>query len=255
MWKKIRVAILLFILATVAHRTWLEGQDVNWDDSLYVAIYPINADGDSSSSNYVKKLEQDQFEEVEDYFAEEAARHGLALAKPFKLRLGEQVRNLPPPPPSQGGMLQVVLWSLKFRYWAWQNSPKVSVPPAIKLYLLYHNPKTSPALAHSTALSKGRVGMVNLFADKSYNAQNNVVLAHELLHTVGATDKYDLNTTLPAYPDGFAEPQKQPLYPQTFAELMGGRVPVSQAKAEIPKSLAFTLIGDLTAQEISWTKQ
>lgn len=254
MWKKIRVAILLFILATVAHRTWLEGHDVQWKDSLYVAVYPVNADGDNSTSAYIKTLNESQFEDVESYFAEEAERYGLPINKPFKLRLGQEVKTLPPKPPTTGGILNVVLWSLKFRIWAWNNSPKVSVPPAIKLYLLLYNPKQNAVLSHSTALSKGRVGIVNLFGDKSYNKQNNVILAHELLHTVGASDKYDLASTLPAYPEGYAEPDKTPLYPQDFAELMGGRIPISEAKAEIPKSLAFTLVGELSAHEIGWKK-
>jgi hypothetical protein len=81
-----------------------------------------------------------------------------------------------------------------------------------------------------------------------------VILAHELLHTLNATDKYDLSTTLPVYPDGYAEPGKTPLYPQDFAELMGGRIPHSEASAEIPKNLKQTLIGDITAREIGWLR-
>ena len=81
-----------------------------------------------------------------------------------------------------------------------------------------------------------------------------MVLAHELLHTLTATDKYNLDTTLPTFPDGFAEPDKQPLYPQDLAELMGGRIPINENKAEIPHSLSFTVIGNKTAQEIGWLK-
>ena len=36
--------------------------------------------------------------------------------------------------------------------------------------------------------------------------ENNVIVAHEILHTFGATDKYDPATTQPRYPDGYAEP-------------------------------------------------
>ncbi|HNZ57368.1 MAG TPA: hypothetical protein PKL58_08425, partial [Methylophilaceae bacterium] len=81
-----------------------------------------------------------------------------------------------------------------------------------------------------------------------------VILAHEMLHTLGATDKYNLATTLPIYPEGFAEPNKAPRYPQDFAELMGGRVPISESQAEIPKSLLQTLVGEVTAKEIGWVK-
>ena len=75
-----------------------------------------------------------------------------------------------------------------------------------------------------------------------------------MLHTLNATDKYDLATTLPAYPDGFAEPNKIPLYPQDLAELMGSRVPITETKAQIPKSLKQTMVGDQTAREIGWLK-
>jgi len=40
-----------------------------------------------------------------------------------------------------------------------------------------------------------------------------VVIAHELLHTVGATDKYDPATNESSLPEGYAEPDKIPLFP------------------------------------------
>jgi len=76
---------------------------------------------------------------------------------------------------------------------------------------------------------------------------------HELLHTLGATDKYDLSNNQPLFPDGYAEPELTPLHPQLKAEIMGGRIPLSQLKAIIPSSLAKTVIGPKTANEIGWT--
>jgi len=96
--------------------------------------------------------------------------------------------------------------------------------------------------------------VVNAFATRSQNAQNNIVIAHELLHTVGATDKYDPATNQPLYPQGYAEPEQQPLLPQRFAEIMGGRVPLTQADAEMPDGLEQVLIGADTAREIRWLK-
>jgi hypothetical protein len=83
---------------------------------------------------------------------------------------------------------------------------------------------------------------------------NNVVLAHEMLHTLGATDKYDLQTTLPIFPDGYAEPNKNPRYPQESAELMAGRIPVSEKRAEIPDDLTQCTVGAATARELKWLK-
>jgi hypothetical protein len=84
---------------------------------------------------------------------------------------------------------------------------------------------------------------------------NAVIIAHELLHTVGATDKYDFATNLPRFPDGYAEPERTPRYPQAFAEIMGGRIPVSEIRADIPVTLDQTLIGAATAAEIGWAKK
>lgn len=254
MWKKIRIAVLLLILTTAAQQVWLEQARLDWKDNFYVAVYPVNADGSQKVSTYISSLKREDFEPVAEYFVQEAAPYQLGLRRPIEVQLGSQVGKIPPAPPSNGSVLNSVVWSLKFKLFAWRNSPKVNVKPAIRLYLLYFDPDNHKQLSHSTALSKGRVGLVNLYGERSYAKQNLVVLAHELLHTLNATDKYDLNSTLPIYPDGYAEPNKTPLYPQAIAELMGGRVPISESQAEIPKSLLQTKIGAKTAREIGWLK-
>ena len=81
-----------------------------------------------------------------------------------------------------------------------------------------------------------------------------MVIAHELLHTFGASDKYDLATLQPIYPAGYAEPALSPRLPQSKAEIMGGRTPVDELNAEIPASLADTVIGAETAQEIGLSR-
>jgi len=255
MWRKLRIVILLLILATVIHQFWLDKVDLDWGRNFYVAVYPVNVDSSANVSAYLRTLTTEDFEPVAEYFAEEAAPYKLGLRRPIELQLGAPVDEVPPAPPANGeGILSTIIWSLKFRIFAWTNSPEVSVKPDIRMYLLYHDPAAQAELSHSTALSKGRIGRVNLFGDSAYHQQNMVILAHELLHTLNATDKYDLSTTLPVYPDGYAEPGKMPLYPQDFAELMGGRIPQTETSAEIPKSLKHTQIGDITAREIGWLR-
>ena len=254
MWKIIRIFVLLVVLGTVVQQTFLDKADLSWKHNFYVALYPVNADGSAEVGEYIKTLKRDDFEAMETYFAEEANRYNLGMRQPFALQLGDVVADIPPAPPTAGSGFDVLLWSLKFRWFAWNNSPKVTVKPEIKLYLLYYNPATSPKLAHSTALNKGRIGRINLFGDGAYSKQNLVIVAHELLHTLTASDKYDLSTGLPIYPDGYAEPDKQPRYPQDYAELMGGYVPMNETRNTIPKNLNQTLIGTKTAREIGWLK-
>jgi hypothetical protein len=115
--------------------------------------------------------------------------------------------------------------------------------------------RDSDALPHSIGLQKGLFGIVNAFASREMEGSNDTVIAHELLHTLGAIDKYALNTNQPLHPIGFAEPDRTPLYPQTHAKLMGGRIPLSPSDSSIPVSLRQVVVGPLTASEIGWTKQ
>jgi hypothetical protein len=251
MWRKLRIAVLLFILATVAHRTWLHTQTAEWRNNFYVAVHPVNADRSAAVEQYLATLESEQFNAIADYLAEEGHRFGLGIRRPFEIQLGTQIDSRPPQP-THGSKLDAMLWSLQFRWWAWRNSPDMPVSPDIRLYLLYFDTARYQTLPHSAALHKGRIGLVNVFADANHAEQNAVVIAHELLHTVGASDKYDMANNRPLFPLGYAEPDKQPRYPQDFAELMAGRVPVSEVQAEIPAALAQTLVGEQTAREIGW---
>lgn len=253
-WGKIRIAILLFILATVAQQALLKDGAPDWKKTLYVTLYPINADGSAAAQTAIANLNADKFAEIETYLAQQRTHFQADAKAPFAVRLGATVDSLPPMPPAGGSQLDTLLWSLKFRYWAYKHSPKSGVPPDIRQYLLYFDPATHPVLKHSTALSKGRIGLVNVFADKHQFAQNNIVIAHELLHTVAATDHYDLATGMPRYPEGYANPQQQPRYPQTSATLMGGRIPLADDKATMPDSLDHTVVSALTAKEIGWIK-
>ncbi len=79
-----------------------------------------------------------------------------------------------------------------------------------------------------------------------------MVIVHELLHTLAATDKYQPDTGLPRFPEGYAEPERQPRFPQDRAELMGGRIPLAADRAEIPVSLNDVVVGPVTAHEIGW---
>ncbi len=95
---------------------------------------------------------------------------------------------------------------------------------------------------------------MHLFAARSQVAQNDIVIAHELLHTFGATDKYDLASDAPRYPEGFAEPAREPRFPQRYAEIMAGRVPLGPQRQVMPDELSQTRIGPATAREIGWSR-
>ena len=139
------------------------------------------------------------------------------------------------------------------RYWSWQID-NYDYPKDIQVFIIYFEPEKSLRLAHSLGLQKGLIGVVNAFADKKMSKENNVVIAHEILHTVGASDKYDPRTNLPLFPIGFADPDKEPSFPQKKAEIMAGRIAVAVNKAEAPESLKKVVVGNTTATEIRWVR-
>ena len=144
-------------------------------------------------------------------------------------------------------------WSLKLRYWVWKVERQQSEPHSdVKVFVLYHDPKLVNSLPHSLGLQRGLIGVVYAFAAPHMSESNNVVIAHEIMHTVGASDKYDSKSGQPIYPDGYAEPNLKPRYPQLKAEIMGGRIPLGEKDAQIPRSLKQVVVGQQTAIEIGW---
>jgi len=255
MFKAIRIATLLLILFIVSVSTWLtRARSTDWNGSLWVKIYPINADGSAETQAYIESLALDAFEPIEEFVAREAARYGRTLPRPVRMELGRQVREQPPVLHGQPGLPSIMWWSLKLRWWAADVTDAQDKPdPDVRIFVRYHAPLGEIALENSVGLQKGMVGVVNAYAGRRHAGSNNVVIAHEFLHTLGATDKYDPSTGLPSFPDGYAEPERTPRFPQERAEIMGGRIPFADDDAIVPPSLRQVVIGNLTAAEIRLT--
>jgi len=255
MARALRIALLLFLLATVAQWTWIERRRVTeWRETLRVVVYPIDADGSPATAAYLDRLDRESLREIDEWVAAQAREHGLALARPVETYLGPRVRALPPDPPRDAGPFDAIRWSLAMRWWASRNDAWNGPTPHVRLFVLYHDPDRRPRLGHSTGLAKGMIGVVRVFASARQQGANNMVIAHELLHTFGASDKYDPATNRPRFPDGYAEPAIGPEAPQRYAEIMAGRTPRGRDGAAIPVGLAETVIGAATAAEIHWLR-
>ena len=251
MWRALRITVLLFILVVVGagalHDRW---HSTDWDRPLRVGLFPVSADSRPVTDAYIDSLGPERFAAIETFFEREARRHGLALTDPVNLTLHAPVDRLPPARSADAGMLGTILWSLRLRWYAWRTGSGSGAQ--IKLYVLYHDPAVSPAVPHSLGLQKGLIGVIHAFAAPQMDGQNNIVLAHELLHTVGASDKYDPATGLAVFPEGHGDPRSVPRYPQATAEIMAGRRMLSAREAQMPESLERVTIGEQTALEIQW---
>jgi hypothetical protein len=253
--RKFRIAVLSVILVVVALSTWLADVRINsWNRTVNVAIYPIVADASGQTRDFVRGLAVEDFGEIEQWIKGEAEDYGIRMnSDPVKIWLGPEVNARPPALPQNPGMVDAIVYSLKLRWWASRhdalNTP-FKLTPAVRLFVLFHDVAPGVALPHSVGIRKGKIGVIHVFAHRQQARQNAVVIAHELLHTFGATDKYAFETLQPLYPEGYAEPDKTPLLPQREAEIMGGRIPLSAQESVIPAGLGKTRIGAATAREI-----
>jgi hypothetical protein len=253
MFKAVRISILLFVLFFVTVSTWLtQARSTDWDESLWLKVYPINGDGSEAASKYIERLKVSDFSGIESFLARETELYSKNVARPVRVELGSQVTEQPPQLGRSPNMLSVMVWSLKMRWWASSvTESQDRIDPDVRVFVRYHEPDMAVMLEDSVGLQKGMVGVVNGYASRRYQGTNNVIITHEFLHTLGATDKYSVSDGQPIGPDGLGEPDRRPLYPQRFAEIMGGRIALAEDDAVIPKSLKYAVIGPLTASEIN----
>jgi len=251
-FRRIRILLLLGVLAAAIGLTWLEQTMVrSWRVPLDVAVIPVNGDGSVQAEAAIGALHRSDFDDIGAFLQREASRYGVRLSPAMHISLLPELHELPPAPPHDGSVLKTVWWSLKLRWWVYRQSgqwlPQLG---RIKLFVLYHAPQDGVALAHSLGIQKGLIGVVHAFADVRQKEQNNIVIAHELLHTLGATDKYDAEGR-PIYPQGYAEPELPQQMPRREAEIMAGRLVNAAGRLVMPPTLDQCVVGAMTAHEIN----
>jgi hypothetical protein len=255
-FRHLRIAVLLLILGVVALTTFAQQRNIaTWKRPLTVLVVPVDPGADRSVSAWVSGLDRSAFEGVAEFFGREAGRYHIKASPPVLVRVAKPIPELPPPPPDPPTALDVVTWSLKLRYWSWSIGRQHQLPAAtIRIYVVYDPAGSEAELERSFGLQKVNIGVVHAPAGSADHGWTQLAIAHELLHTVGASDKYRLGQP-PPFPDGFADPQQEPRYPQHRAEIMAGQIPLAENGAFTPAhSLADCVVGAATATEIGWPR-
>lgn len=252
MWKKIRVSILLLILFYVSFAAYKD-LNPNWDKATTVVVHPINIEKDPAVDEYIKKLTPQDFDVISQYLSSNATAYRNKDTL-IHFQLGSTIKD-PPPLVDEAvasSAFSTGLWSLKFKLYSLMYRQKEDWSADTVMYLIYYHSKNVDHLERSTALQRGRIALVNLYGEPNMTKTNNVIIAHEALHTFGAKDFYDTNTGVPIYPIGYAEPDKKPLYPQTKAEIMGGYILLNDKDFFIPDSFNEVVINKDTAKDVKW---
>jgi len=251
-FKLMRIVALLSVLFVILASNWINQRRLaSWERPIWITIYPIVADGDPATERYASTIEEASFGEINPFFEKDLQLYGVSLSPTFEFQIAPVSRELPPGIPDRTSPVAIALWSLKMRWWSWRMDRNDGLtPPDIQVFVLYHSIGQDSEMKVSVGMRKGMYGLVKGYASRSMASYNQIVIAHELLHVLGATDKYVFATGDPEFPFGYAAPNQRPLFPQSEAEIMGGRIPLSSFESLMPESLKQCRIGHKTAEEI-----
>lgn len=253
-FKQYRILFLLSILLyVIADQAIAKHYSTAWDHTLKVVIYPINGDSSEQSQQTINGLREQDFIPIKRFIEQQSKHYGISIDQPVSIKIAPQMNKPPALPQLDSGILSTIIWSLKIRGWAWYENTYTG-DKDIRLFVEYYA-KESAESQISVGLEKGMMALVKNYADEQFMERNNVIIAHEMLHTLGATDKYDPVTLMPYFPRGYAYPNLGKNSKQNTCEIMGGRIPYADNLAVVPKSLGYCLIGKTTAKEIGWMNE
>jgi hypothetical protein len=196
------------------------------------------------------------FPALERRLAAEYRRFGGTLARPVAFTIFGPV-SVDRPPPADPDESIASLARHAYQQWRWtravdRGSRLDSAGFDSRIYVVVRAPSDSArSWVEGSSEQGGRVGVARIELERGSIGLALFVVTHELFHTLGATDKYDEQGRA-LLPDGLVEPNRVPLYPQRFAEVMTRNLVLAPGTERPPESLAELGVGNQTAHEIGW---
>ncbi|MEI9939502.1 MAG: hypothetical protein WDO69_19965 [Pseudomonadota bacterium] len=255
---RLRLGLLLGLLALTALWAWHDVRSrrarTEWQRPLEVAVALVQLGRVDPSALLALRA---RFPELEARLSDEYHRHGGEMPQPVKFTLFGPV-TVDRAPPADPDTTLLSLARHAYEQWRWTHAIDVgSHLPASgfdsRIYLLLRAPlDRGRSWVEGSSELGGRVGVARIELTASTVDLALFVVTHELFHTLGASDKYEANGRA-SIPDGLVEPERVPLYPQRYAEVMTRNLVVAAGNERPPESLAELGVGNLTAREIGWS--
>lgn len=252
-WKRARVAVLLVVLAVVAGAALLRQRKLDrrtlWVMPVRVSVTLASTEAPSEP---VIAAWREGLASLDAWFADEARRRSLRLERPVHFELAPSVVQIDvprPPDAASGEWLRDSQEALAFRSQLEAIAGQGGAQGRFDVQLVVALRADGARRVEGLGEAGGSIGLVDGNAGDTQVTLELVAVAHELLHCLGASDAYDPNGH--ALPRGVLEPDRG--FPQRYAEVMVGEVPLTAASGRVPKSLEEVRIGDETAREIGWT--
>jgi len=254
---RVRIAILMSLLAATVLYAWHDvrarHERTQWQRPVNVSVALVQLGPvDQKALNALNG----RFHALEARLAAEYHRYGGHLEHPVTFTLFGPVsadRGAPPDPDSDVFSLARHAYEL----WRWTHAIDAAsklAPGAFdsRIYLVMRAPQQQDiAWVEGSSELGGRVGVARVELDTASVDLSLFVTAHEFLHTLGASDKYD-STGHALIPDGLVEPDRVPRFPQRYVEVMARNRVVAPGVEDTPDSLDQLGVGSATAREIGW---
>ncbi len=194
---------------------------------------------------------------LEDFFNNEAERYGFSYSDIFEIEI-QGPYSLTEDPPRRNRSCDEGI-----DFFFWNETLKNAVDTSsydIVVYVYFHDQYLSQRKYDGfvSTVDKGNIAYTCVSTTITSDTQI-LTIAHELAHLLGADDHYIAPCGKYTYccklPEGLAEPDRVPLYPQVKASLMCGYIILvepGKGHGQAPGSIHQVVISPATAKEIGW---
>lgn len=275
LFRRLRRGILFLLFLTVA--VWgiityqADHHTFAWDRTVHVAVVVLLDGGGRGDRDDAERFGRGfvstavppghNLRGVEAWINQEFARHSGRPAEAIRLSARDPLWvNTPPPepPPEDASFLQRATLTRRFLNYfkgmARREDLYISaydITLFVYFYDTYDRTREKRLRNRdSIASRRERLGVICAPLRRRDLGNTCAVLAHELCHALGASDKYGESGSV--FPEGFAEPDKHPLYPQKKAEIMAMGRPVGPGREKSVEDLRDCVVGGATAREMGW---
>jgi hypothetical protein len=259
---RLRIALLLLVLSVVS--MWASSVVTRrkllttWKATLEVGVVLLGPGGVRPEK---RELIQARLPELDKLIEREFRKYrpGSTLDPVHFVLAGTAgVEERPPMPPEDAGYVARALHAFQLSRYVADINRKAGINTSeydARIYVMLEPVKRSQSMfVEGVGAKDGEVGFVTTNLDEETLDLTLLAVGHEFLHTVGATDKYDAD----GHTDSFRllpEPDREPRYPQRFAEIMVGEITLSPTEGRLPDTLAEVAVGPVTAREVGWVKE
>lgn len=254
-FRRVRIGVLLLVLAGVG--VWAAGvvrkreRRRDWRRPLDAAVVVVTRGAVPGQlvTALVRRLDA-----LEQLLEAEMRRHRGGDERPFLLQaFGPVPADAAPPEPEGNDLAARVRHYVALRRWRKPIDRQAGDPGRkdVVVYLVVSAAGgRQPRTAEGMAAAGGELGLVETTLDAASVDLALIAVGHELLHLVGASDKYDADGH--ATPAGLVDAARGGS--QQHAEIMVGEIPLGPGRGRLATRLDEVRVGPVTAREIGWVR-